>query len=81
MINFNNEQWNKIGKAFEDSPIWESLNEGIKKVYEQHNRIPTDEEYQHIRTMLICKTIMEDSDVMGTMARCTWEALRREEMK
>lgn len=76
MQSFNSEQMEKIKNAFEKSPIWAEVNAQVKRLYEQYNRIPTDEEYQAVRTMILCKVALEDKNVMKALSDCTWEALR-----
>ena len=76
MKKFNDAQMEKIKTAVETSPVWEQLNAQVKRLYQQHNRIPTDEEYQTVRTMILCKVALEDKNVMKVLSDCTWEALR-----
>lgn len=76
MKKFNDAQMEKIKKAVEASPVWEQLNTQVKRLYQQHNRIPSDEEYQAVRTMILCKVALEDKNVMKTLINCTWEILR-----
>jgi len=76
MTKFNDTQMERIKKAVEASPVWKQLNAQVKRLYRQHNRIPTDEEYQAVRTMILCKVALEDKNVMKALSDCTWEALR-----
>ena len=76
MQKFNSEQMGKIKNAFEKSPIWAEVNAQVKRLYQQYNRIPTDEEYQAVRTMILCKVALEDKNVMEALSDCIWEALR-----
>jgi len=76
MKKFTDAQMEKIKTAVETSPVWEQLNARVKRLYQQHNRIPTDEEYQAVRTMILCKVALEDKNVMKALSDCTWEALR-----
>lgn len=50
---------NEIIKAIEGSQVWIDINKRIEAIYEKENRIPSEEEYQTLRNMMICKTIME----------------------
>lgn len=76
MKKFNDAQMEKIKTAVEASQIWEQLNTQVKRLYRQHNRIPTDEEYQAVRTMILCKVALEDKNVMKALSDCIWETLR-----
>lgn len=64
---------NDIIKAIEQSELWKQLNATCKKVYEQENRRPSDEEYQALRNMLIAKVIKDDSTVREMMMKEIWE--------
>lgn len=47
-----------IIKAIEESPIWLDLNTRIENIYKSFGRTPTEEEYQILRNIMICKTII-----------------------
>lgn len=78
-MKFTEKHWQEIAKAFEESPVWVELNKKVGGLYEKFNRLPSDEEYQAVRTAIMCKTILEDDKVMQTMAKCTWEVLQKGE--
>lgn len=63
--------------SIENSPIWKDLNDRCKKVYEAHNRVPSKEEYQALRNVLICKVILEDSEVRNLTADCIYSELTK----
>lgn len=52
-----------VMKAVQDSPLWKKVNEDAKALYLAHGRNPSDEEYQALRTMLICKVMLEDPTI------------------
>lgn len=64
-----------IIKAIENSPIWEDLNNRCKDIYKKNNRMPSEEEYQALRNILICKTMLEDKEAMKEMAKYTYKEL------
>ena len=64
---------NLIIEAIEQSELWKQLNATCKKVYEQENRRPSDEEYQALRNMLIAKVIKDDPSVRTMMMQEIWE--------
>jgi hypothetical protein len=64
---------NLIIEAIEQSELWKQLNATCKKVYEQENRRPSDEEYQALRNMLIAKVIKDDPSVRAMMMQEIWE--------
>lgn len=66
---------NNIIKAIENSPVWEDLNNRCKDIYKKNNRMPSEEEYQALRNILICKTMLEDKEVMKEMAKYTYKEL------
>lgn len=66
-----------IIKAIEGSDVWLMLNSKCKAVYEQQNRIPTDEEYQALRNVLICKTMLEDETVLKMVQDYTFSQLNQ----
>ena len=41
----------------------------------KNSRISSEEEYQALRNILICKTILEDKKVMKEMAKHTYKEL------
>lgn len=76
MVKFNKKHWDEIEKGFNNSPVWKEINERIKNTYKKHNRKPTDEEYQMVRQIMACKAILEDENIMSTINKCTWEAVK-----
>ena len=64
MMNIKEEMIQKIIKNIEGSELWIELNERVKKVYEAYGRIPSEEEYQMTRNMIICKVIMDDENIL-----------------
>lgn len=66
-----------IIKHIEKSELWERLNNKCREMYQSHNRAPSDEEYQALRNILICKVMMEDPEVCEMMARFVWEELQK----
>lgn len=78
MYQFTDKQMEQIQKVIESSPKWAEINAKVKALYQQFNRIPSDEEYQAVRTMIICKTALEDENVMKVLSDCTWEVLQAE---
>lgn len=67
---------NRIETAVNGSPIWKQLNDKCKELYAQYDRTPTEEEYQALRTMLVCKVALDDPQVMKVFADCTFEVLK-----
>lgn len=72
---YSADQMDRIRAAVESSPAWKMINNKVKSIYAQYNRIPSDEEYQAVREMILYKTIIEDSNVMQTLSDCTKEVL------
>lgn len=64
-------------REVEKSPLWKKLNEGVKKLYEDNNRVPSEEEYQSLRNMLVCKVMLEDKNVKEAIAKATYDELRK----
>jgi hypothetical protein len=63
--------------SIENSPIWKDLNDRCKKVYEEQNRVPSKEEYQALRNVLICKVILDDSKVHSLTAGYVYSKLTK----
>jgi hypothetical protein len=74
---FTPQQMELIKQTTEGSKVWQEINAKVKALYEKHNRIPSDEEYQALRTMIFCKAVLEDKNLMKVMADSTWEALQQ----
>jgi triphosphoribosyl-dephospho-CoA synthetase len=68
MKNFTDE----VVSIIESTEMWKSLNTTCKQMYEKENRIPSTEEYQALRNMLIMKVIMETPEIMELMAKETF---------
>ncbi len=66
-----------FAKVFEGSELWKEVNQKAKNLYEAHNRIPSEEEYQALRNVLICKVVLEDKEVFNKVAELTYNELRR----
>ena len=45
------------------------------KLKAEHNRIPSEEEYQALRNILICKVMLEDPKVYEIIAEYTYKEL------
>jgi hypothetical protein len=54
-----------IETAINGSELWIKLNELAKSAYEKFARVPSEEEYQTLRNVLICKVILEDKEVFN----------------
>lgn len=65
-----------IIKHIEKSELWGRLNKKCMAMYEKEKRVPSEEEYQALRNMLISKVMMEDPEVSEMMAKFTWEELQ-----
>ena len=63
--------------AVQESPLFIKLNADIKKMYEDNNKIPSEEEYQALRNMIICKVMLDDKEVKEKIARATYNELRK----
>lgn len=78
---FDNKQMQIIEKAINGSEFWRNINARVKAVYEKENKIPSDEEYQALRTVLVCKTMLEDKEVFETvsslMAKASYDEVTR----
>lgn len=64
-------------KAIQESPLFTKLNADIKKMYEDNNKIPSEEEYQALRNMIICKVMLDDKEVKEKIAKTTYDELRK----
>lgn len=67
-----------IIKHIEGSPLWERLNATCKAHYEAHNRVPSEEEYQALRNVLICQVMLSDPKVKEMMCEFTWQELQEQ---
>lgn len=67
---------NEVQKAIEQSPVWLELNAKVKAKYEEFGVVPSSEEYQAVRTMLICRTILDDENVRRVVSDDVWEQLQ-----
>lgn len=65
-----------VQKAIENSPVWLKLNAEVKALYEANNRVPSEEEYTALRTMLICRTMLDDENVRRAVSDDVWEQLQ-----
>lgn len=63
-------------KHIEKSELWERLNNKCKAMYGAYNRVPSEEEYQALRNILISKVMLEDPEIFEMMAKFTWEELQ-----
>ena len=66
----------KIIESIENSPIWEELNNKCKAMYEQHNKVPSEKEYQALRNILIYKVMLEDTNVYNMLLEFVWKSLQ-----
>ena len=71
-----NKNINTIIKHIEKSELWERLNNKCREMYQSYNRTPSDEEYQALRNILICKVMLEDPEIKEMMCQYTWEELQ-----
>lgn len=76
MPNLTNNQMDQIESITEGSKVWQETNAKIKAMYIKAGRKPTDQEYQALRTMIFCKTVLEDKEVMKTLSNSIWEQLQ-----
>lgn len=67
----------EVIEAVEQSQLWKTLNSSVKALYEKENRIPSSEEYQALRTMLICKVMLVDENVKAVAGRAMWNELQK----
>lgn len=68
---------NIIG-LIEQSPLWKALNEKARALYEDHGRTPTEEEYQALRNIIICKVMLEEPQIREVMAEKAYEHFQKE---
>lgn len=64
----------KIIELINGSDLFKRLNERCKNLYEQSSREPSEEEYQTLRNMLICKTMLEDEKLFQEISQQVWKA-------
>lgn len=72
----NEKQMQAIEQALNNSEMFKSLNESIKALYIKENREPTAEEYEALRTILICKVMLDDEAVHQIVSDEVWNALQ-----
>lgn len=65
----------EIIEAISNSEYFKRLNAVAKATYEKENRRPSDEEYQTLRNILICKTMLEDEAVKHMVSQSVWNEL------
>lgn len=66
----------KIIEMIEQSELWIRLNETCKKMYEAEGRIPSEEEYQALRNILIFKVMQADKSISEELSKQVWESLQ-----
>lgn len=64
-------------EAVQESPLFAKLNADMKKIYKDNNKVPSEEEYQLVRNMIICKVMLDDKEVKEKIARATYDELRK----
>ena len=69
------EQMDRIEQEINKSPLWHDLNKACKKEYEKVGKVPSKEEYQSLRNILICKVIMSDLEVRKALSNEIWAIL------
>lgn len=69
---------NEVIEMIEKSPLWAELNAKAKAAYEEHNRVPSDEEHEALRNIIICRVMLEEPAIREVMARETYEHFRKE---
>ena len=69
------EQMDRIEKHITNSPYWERLNKTCKEAYKAAGKTPSEKEYQSLRSIIICKVIMEDQQVRKNLSSEVWEVL------
>ncbi len=75
-MKMTNEQMNSIESAINNHPYWIQLNSISKSLYEKAGKIPTKEEYQALRNVLICKVLLEVPEIQKTICNEVWNALQ-----
>ena len=66
----------KIIESIENSPIWKDLNNKCKEMYKTHNKVPSEKEYRALRNILICKVMLEDTNVYDMLSEFVWKSLQ-----
>ena len=66
----------EVIEAVEQSKLWKVLNASAKSLYEKENRIPSKEEYQALRSVLICKVLLTDEKVKSIACQAMWKELQ-----
>ncbi len=65
-----------VSQAVQASPLWKVLNDKAKAMYEEVGRTPSTEEYEALRTMLVCKVMLEDPNVQEVACQSMYAELR-----
>ena len=73
---FTENQMEQIKSSVNGSAIWADINQRVKALYEKANRVPSDEEYQAVRTMIFCKAVSEDKELFKTLSDNVWQTLQ-----
>ena len=63
----NNVTIKDVVQAIKKSFVWKDLNNKYKQAYKKNDRVPSNEEYQILRNVLISKVILEDPKVHKIM--------------
>ena len=69
----------QIIQAINKSEYFKRINASAKAVYESAGREPSAEEYQALRNVLICQTMLEDETVRAIVAKSVYAELNKEE--
>jgi methionine salvage enolase-phosphatase E1 len=69
---------NKLQEAINKSELWQEINAKAKAMYEAAGIIPSEEEYQALRNVLIFKTIKDDASVLKLYQDMVWQELSKE---
>lgn len=72
------EMTDKVIGMIQQSPLWAELNAKAKVLYEKHGRTPSEEEYEALRNIIICRVMIEEPAIREVMARETYEYFRKE---
>ena len=69
------EQMDRIEQEINKSPLWHDLNKTCKEAYKAAGKTPSEKEYEALRSIIICKVIMEDQQVRKNLFSEVWEVL------
>ena len=79
MTNLKKDFLEKLGEKISNSEYFKYLNKSTKNMCEEKNVTLTEEQYQSFKSLMICKTILEDEEVFNMVSEEVWQELKNDE--